>query len=219
MPLEKGKSLTGIVKRARSEAQKQDRKSVILDAARAMLADSDASALTMNGLAKRAGVAKGTLYLYVKTKEEVFALLLADDVVSYVEHVSPALDTADGLSAATQAFVATHPLFLPFVARITSIIETNLSLDALVDFKRLSRDQTQALMAALQATHTMESAQALEVTLALWSTLQGAAQLCIAPNHALTDLPEDVQTFYELGTFEAAFTRLVRLIYKGAGLA
>ena len=59
-------------KRARTANQKLDRREAILVAAVDALRDPGFDAITMNGLAQRAGLAKGTLYLYFQTKEEVF---------------------------------------------------------------------------------------------------------------------------------------------------
>ncbi len=66
------------IKRARSEDQKAERQAVILSAARDMIDETGFDGVTMSALAKRAGLAKGTLYLYVRSKEELFLLLFLE---------------------------------------------------------------------------------------------------------------------------------------------
>jgi AcrR family transcriptional regulator len=55
-----------------------DRRRAILDAARRLLNERDFHAIRMEDVALRADVAKGTLYLYFKTKEDLFGALMAD---------------------------------------------------------------------------------------------------------------------------------------------
>ena len=49
---------------------------MILDAALPLLEDAELEAVVMDEVARKAGVAKGTLYLYFRTKEELFLGLL-----------------------------------------------------------------------------------------------------------------------------------------------
>ena len=59
------------IKRARTPAQKSDRKDTILLTAKAQFLQTGYEGFSMAVLAQRAGVAKGTLYLYFGTKEEL----------------------------------------------------------------------------------------------------------------------------------------------------
>ena len=66
--------IENIKQRARSDAQKQQRHAMIIDAAEALLRHSDFDAMTMQAVASKAGLAKGTSYLYFPSRE---ALMLA----------------------------------------------------------------------------------------------------------------------------------------------
>ena len=63
--------------RARTQDQKHFRRQQILDAAKMHFEDVGYESFSMANLAKLAGVAKGTLYLYFATREEVFLALYA----------------------------------------------------------------------------------------------------------------------------------------------
>ena len=65
----------GHIKRARTPAQKSDRKDTILLTAKDQFIETGYEGFSMAVLAQRAGVAKGTLYLYFVTKEEVLLSL------------------------------------------------------------------------------------------------------------------------------------------------
>jgi AcrR family transcriptional regulator len=54
------------------------KKRQILEAARRLLIERDFSDIVLDDIAKRAGVAKGTLFLYFKSKEELFSAAISD---------------------------------------------------------------------------------------------------------------------------------------------
>ena len=56
------------------------RRTQILDAARASFAKNGLSGTTVDGIARSAGVAKGTVYLYYKSKEDILKQVLDEDV-------------------------------------------------------------------------------------------------------------------------------------------
>jgi AcrR family transcriptional regulator len=56
------------------------RRTQILDAARDSFAKHGMSGTTVHGIARSAGVAKGTVYLYYKSKEEILKQVLDEDV-------------------------------------------------------------------------------------------------------------------------------------------
>lgn len=56
------------------------RKTQILDAAREAFARQGPAGTTVDGIAKRAGVAKGTVYLYYRSKEEILRQILVEDL-------------------------------------------------------------------------------------------------------------------------------------------
>jgi AcrR family transcriptional regulator len=59
----------------------------LLATARAMLADQGPDKLTMDGLAKRAGLGKGTVFRRFGTRAGIFAALLDDDEVAFQQRV------------------------------------------------------------------------------------------------------------------------------------
>ena len=83
--------------RARSDEQKRERRDAILEAALAMYErDPSFGAFTMGALAEAAGLAKGTLYLYFRTKEELFLALVGRLFDDWFDEVDGRLDRARG---------------------------------------------------------------------------------------------------------------------------
>ena len=65
----------------------EDRPREICAAALEIFAEKGFAAAKLDEIAKRAGVSKGTLYLYFKDKEQLFRAVIRDTVVPNVENM------------------------------------------------------------------------------------------------------------------------------------
>ena len=77
--------------RARTNEQKSFRREQILAAAHTLLTETGYDGFAMASLARRANVAKGTLYLYFTTREEVLLGLCTRYVDQWIEALRPEL--------------------------------------------------------------------------------------------------------------------------------
>lgn len=85
---------------SRRERERRERRSCILDAAEAVFMSKGFDQATMDDIATAAELSKGTLYLYFRSKDDLFSALSARMVEDMVaEFESRARDAADGLSA------------------------------------------------------------------------------------------------------------------------
>lgn len=82
-------------RRRRREARPQE----ILDAALSVFVENGFSAARMEEIARRAGVTKGTLYLYFSSKEEIFKSLLQESFTPHLSHFAGHIQNAEGSSA------------------------------------------------------------------------------------------------------------------------
>lgn len=69
----------------RFQRRKEDRPQEISDAAYSVFAEKGYAATRVDEVAKRAGVSKGLLYLYFKTKEELFRAVIKSVVIRRVD--------------------------------------------------------------------------------------------------------------------------------------
>jgi AcrR family transcriptional regulator len=67
------------------------RRNQVLAAARERFSKHGLAGTTMDGIAQAAGVAKGTVYLYFKSKEEIFRQILDEDLTHFHEDTVPAI--------------------------------------------------------------------------------------------------------------------------------
>jgi len=86
--------------RPRYRRRKEDRPQEITEAAFAAFAEKGFTATRVEEVARRAGVSKGLLYLYFKTKEELFKAVIRSIVTPRVDALTRALDSTDSSAEA-----------------------------------------------------------------------------------------------------------------------
>jgi len=79
----------------RYQRRKEDRPQEITAAAFAVFAEKGYSGARVEEVAKRAGVSKGLMYLYFKTKEELFKAVIRSVVVRRVDALLEAVETTE----------------------------------------------------------------------------------------------------------------------------
>ena len=79
----------------RFRRRKEDRPQEITAAALAAFAEKGYAATRVDDVAKRAGVSKGLLYLYFKTKEELFKAVIHSVVVPRIEALAATVDSSE----------------------------------------------------------------------------------------------------------------------------
>ena len=94
----------------RYQRRKQDRPQEITDAALAAFAEKGYAATRVDDVAKRAGVSKGLLYLYFKTKEELFKAVVRSFVVPRIDALTEIIESSE---LSSEAFL--RGPFLDFV--------------------------------------------------------------------------------------------------------
>jgi len=77
------------------QRRKDDRPAEIAEAALTTFAEKGYAATRVDDVAKRAGVSKGLLYLYFKTKEELFKAVIRDFVAPKVTELSNVVDKSE----------------------------------------------------------------------------------------------------------------------------
>lgn len=79
----------------RFQRRKEDRPQEITEAAFSVFAEKGYAAARVDDVAKRAGVSKGLMYLYFKTKEELFKAVVRSVVVRRVDALVEAVQTTE----------------------------------------------------------------------------------------------------------------------------
>lgn len=205
-------------KRARSLEDKSFRRQQILDAAAALFADVGYEGFSVALLAARAGIVKGTLYLYFKTREEVFMALYDQSLNRWSESFIAALPSnASDEEFCEQLYTSafSDPLYVPLQARLEKVIEHNVSIDCLVQSKRNFIKQIERLSSATARTLDLNPEQATEVISTLGVLIVGVSGADLAPTLSGEDLPPDVQQLLEGFASKPLFIKNAQRIIRG----
>jgi AcrR family transcriptional regulator len=195
-----------MVRYALAAEDKEARRDAILAAARTLFLRDTEKLPSAAAIATEAGLAKGTVYLYFATKEEIFMDLLHVERVGMMTRIreafAPDSRTVDEkISAFLAAYVA-HVTAQPDILKLESlgysVLERNIEQGRLRAFK-------QELGAAL-----VEAGEVVEAALAL---SEGEGARVLVHSYALTqglwqalDIPTDCLEM--MGDAAAAFTSL-----------
>jgi AcrR family transcriptional regulator len=217
-------------KRATNPTEKETRREAILAVALGLFAETSFPALRMEDVAARAGLAKGTLYLYFRTKEELFLALLQREFAGWFAEIDAALEvlksempgkrvsTRKIANAFTRSLVE-RPAFIRLAAILHGVLEQNADAQAILSFKRILRDGMLETGARLEALLLeLEPGAGAQALLVIYALLVGIQQLA-EPAPALQPLVSDPElTIFQVSfaeTFEKALNDYLNGFYAG----
>ncbi|MEJ2719126.1 MAG: TetR family transcriptional regulator [Deltaproteobacteria bacterium] len=135
-----------IKQRAVSDEQKLERRKAILDAAFDLFAESSYEAVSMAAVAKRVVLAKGTLYLYFRTKEELFLALQAQEFQAWFDEMDGNLELLSGRDGPSRTSdvgrlisesLTQREVMGRLIAILHTVLERNIDYEAASHFKRM----------------------------------------------------------------------------------
>ena len=211
-------SVVAINHRARSSEQKALRRHAVLETAEVYFKEVGYEAFSMAQLAKKSCVAKGTLYLYFNTREELFLTLYEQSFVRCSQiFIGSLSDTMTSKTYAQSLYKTTQAdgVFLPLLIRLEHVIEHNVAIPRLIESKRVFINQVEAVAAATSTALRLSTAQATEVVKTIGVLLIGATQTDQSPALDDEDLPADVQYLITSFSSEPLFIKNAARIIEG----
>ncbi|MEM8857516.1 MAG: TetR family transcriptional regulator [Chloroflexota bacterium] len=192
------------MKRARNTTQKENRRDAIMEAALDLLDTENFHDISMNMVAKAAGLAKGTLYLYFKTKEELFLAIHSEMFETFFDELNSELDKLEGgstqqLAEFTGKFIASRPMLMRLMTLSHTVLEKNTKEEAIVAFKSKTLANVAKTGAKLETLLPfIQPGQGPFVVMSINALILGAHQLTYpAPNVA-----EITKKYPELSPFK-----------------
>lgn len=129
--------------RAINAEQKEERRLHILNTATHLLLERGYDQIQMLDVAKEAGLAKGTLYLYFRTKEELFLTILSESFERWFDDLNDrlknqtALITIEAFLGILLDLITAYPVWMQLVPISHVILERNINHAAALDFKQM----------------------------------------------------------------------------------
>ena len=199
--------------RARSDDAKRARRQFILATADQLLRHEGFDAFTMNKLAAATDLAKGTLYLYFATREELVLALYTDLHDGWIhrfiasEKQMVTLDYDALCVRFYQSFVA-DALLVDLAARVTSGLEPHVPLAAWVTAKQAQMRSAKRFGGIFCQIFGRDPAQAQRLAWAFLAALSGAQQRAINRSDGAT-MPESLQKLAKTTSFKDVFLNMV----------
>lgn len=204
-------------KRARTSSQKAERREAIIRAAEYHLRESGLDGFSMGALAKRVGIARGTLYLYFETREELLLTLYVEQVTAWsgmlLETVFDDIDDETFLQTFMAAF-KNDPLFLQLLSRLGDVIEHNVSLERLIESKRFVNGIILELTSHVSRSLKLSQENASDLLISLLVLMNGVSQIDHGPHIDQKLLPDDLQAMANV-TSEGVYMNAGRFILSG----
>jgi AcrR family transcriptional regulator len=206
-----GDGIRGEYQRARSRAEKGDRRLKILAAAEAQIVEGGLDGFTMGTLASRAGIAKGTLYLYFETKDVVLMELVQHRLAGWV---SALVETVrEGMTDAAFCGLFWDSIETDLVLNLT-LLDVALRPDTPEEWvgEFLARQNSIFTPLARQLEHCLHLPRGAggRVITYLWALLAGLVQRDITrmrPGLSATDFPSNAVWLYRMLDSKALFVR------------
>lgn len=132
--------------RARSQADKDVRRTQLIEAATRLFAHASFEAVTIARVAEAAGVAKGTAYIYFATKEALFLELVRAELTQWLAGLTLKLkrlrstQPARAVPAAMARSLAERPVLRRLLVLLHTVIEPNIDEASARNFKLFLRD-------------------------------------------------------------------------------
>ena len=198
---------------ARSDDAKRARRQFIMATADQLLRHEGFDAFTMNKLAAATDLAKGTLYLYFTTREELVLALytnLHDDWIHRFIAAEKQMATPDYDALCVRfylSFVA-DALLVDLAARVTSGLEPHVPLAAWVTAKQAQTRAAKRLGGIFCHRFGCYPAEAQRLAWAFLAGLSGAQQRAIDVD-GRADIPADLQKLSVVMTSREVFLNMV----------
>ena len=128
--------------RATSDLQKEQRRDVILAAANDLIREVGFFDVSMSMISKRAGIAKGTIYIYFETKEEIFLCLTLDELRSWLTQLMTELSDInkpirnDQFLEIVRRTLSERQSLYSLISLMHLVLEKNVSYKQALHFKR-----------------------------------------------------------------------------------
>ena len=138
-------------KRAITEEQKNERRQKILDSARSLFEQTDFKSITIEQIAQNSGIAKGSVFLYFKTKEELFLYLTIEELEKWnhefdskLENVGreKALQTNELLDLVDSTLIK-NTVLIRLLAMLSATFEQNIGYEQAYHCKRIIYQRTE----------------------------------------------------------------------------
>ncbi len=174
-------------KRARNPKAKEMRRVSILQAASHLFQDDSSTLPTTSQISKHCDISKGALYLYFKSKEEIFLAIIETHYLEWLDLFSlkslgsthQKFDEAalNSMLDKTCTFLINNPVFMHLASMGSSVIEPNVDTKVLLEHKNVLGLKIRNLALSMsESIEVLSSTQITSLIIRTYSILLGLWQ-------------------------------------------
>jgi AcrR family transcriptional regulator len=173
----------------RRKKVKETKKNAILKAARKLFFDKGYKAVTVDSIAAKAELSKGSIYLYFESKEEIYAQILIADNIEFHKGVNNIMQTDASASTLllefariyVDYFLGDNELFRIFMAFMLQADQMNLTEDQHSHLLKMANENIRIISGILQkgidSGEFSSTINARQGQNAIWGLLNGIISL------------------------------------------
>ncbi len=126
--------------RVRNAEQRKIRFEQIKNAAIKLFDEKQFHEITLANISKETSFTRGNLYKYISSKEEIYLLVIVDEIRDWIKdlnkHItSDMTNDIESFSIKWATITYQHQRFLKLISILFTILERNVSLERLIEFK------------------------------------------------------------------------------------
>lgn len=171
--------------RARKDEDKAARRRSILAVAARLLDRQQYHGITMAEVARRCNLAKGTLYLYFRSKEELFLATLEEELAAWFDAMAaelarllPGPDAPERFAAAVARTLVERETFAELLSLLHTVLEQNIDTRTAMAFKLMLLERVSQGAAVVEhAVPGLPRGSGVRVLLRLHALLVGLRQM------------------------------------------
>ena len=199
---------------------KSARRDAILRAAGALLKQAPQGAFSVEALARRAGLAKGTVYLYFGTREEVLLAVHAQRQQTLFDALEKAIAAQRvdirSIARSLARFLRANPEFLPLAANCRGMLETNIGAEAALAYKLAIGTRLAQLGTRLEAVFpALARGHGVGLLMASYGLMIGLWQISDPPECLVAAMERPEMRVFKVDLEKQLATALVNL-WEGA---
>jgi AcrR family transcriptional regulator len=219
-----------IRQRAIQASDKQERHAAILDAAERLLVGALDRVPNVAEVADEAGLAKGTVYLYFASKEELLLAVHERNLDDFFRALDALLAgtrrvTIDDLLAVTNEHIVSPVLFLPLAARCFALMAHSIPAPAANAFRERMAARLERAGAGIERHFPRLAAgegvarlrHSFALTLGLWQMSSGAG--CAAAIATVATSGERVNSTAFVRDYPQDLARALRALWQSVSIA
>lgn len=210
-----------MARHALSIDDKAVRRGAILDAALTLFLEDTRRFPTISAIADRTGLAKGTVYLYFESKEDIFTALLTDEWDALLAVFTAAFEAAGRDEAAARfiaafaGFIEARPYFLRLDSLGYALLADTLSPDSFWSFKAHFAEAVAHAGKAADTALRLPAGRGEVLLTRSYAMVRGLWQLSDVPD-ALRDDPRHVTHPLDPADFAQALRASLSEYWRGA---